>query len=339
MIKYVDAEGLAYFWEKITEGSSETWETYYDGTVTSSEKKSDVAELKSLNFAEGETWRVTWNGTEYVCETEYFNNWIWVIGNQQLGGVADTSGEPFLIGNIGSAFRCFTSADGTYTFKLEKLTRSASGGSSLNPLKGKIAAFTGDSICYGYGYAGGYAKIIGEQNNMTIQNIAVSGGTIVPVQDAFCISTSIANLRSDADYVIIDGGGNDANRTLPVGSLTVGYTDTLDTTTFAGAFENMLKAAIDRFHTAKIGYVFIHKGAGHFDSRDTSLTTSYYLVAKLACEKWGIPYCDLNTKTPALAYIDKLKTSYTYNGDGFHPNEQGYKLFYVPKITAWMKTL
>lgn len=208
-----------------------------------------------------------------------------------------------------------------------------------NPLKNKIAVFTGDSICAGAGYAGGYASIIASENNMTIQNIGVGGGTIVPQDNVFCISTSITDLRADANYVILEGGANDSDIQVPIGTLTVDYTSTLDTTTFAGAFENMLKSAIERFPTAKIGYVFVHKCANRFNSTDTSLSTSYYQVAKNACIKWGIPYCDLNSNTLPLGYITSLKTAYTANGDGYHPNEQGYRLFYVPKITKWMQSL
>ena len=207
----------------------------------------------------------------------------------------------------------------------------------VNPLKGKIVSFNGDSIAAGAGYAGGYGKIIAENNEMTYENIAVGGGTMAYVgANVHCISRTIANMRSDADYVILDGGGNDADGGVPLGALTTGYTTTLDDTTFAGAFEQMLKTAIARFPNKKIGYVFIHKCAYLFSS---SVKDSYYDIAKAACEKWGIPYCDLNTQTPPLNYIDALKTAYTSNGDGYHPNEQGYRLFYVPKITAWMKTL
>lgn len=205
-----------------------------------------------------------------------------------------------------------------------------------NPLSGKILACTGDSICAGAGYAGGYAKIIGEENGMTVQNIAVGGGTLAHTGSTFCISESIGDLRADADYVILDGGGNDADSGVSLGTISQGYNAELDNTTFIGAFETMLKAAITRFPTKKIGYIFIHKCVYLFDS---SVENSYYDAAKKCCEKWGIPYCDLNTQTLPLNYIEALRTAYTANGDGYHPNEQGYKLFYVPKITAWLKTL
>lgn len=208
---------------------------------------------------------------------------------------------------------------------------------SENPLHGKILAVTGDSVCAGAGYEGGYARIIGEENEMIVQNIGVGGGTIVHASDTFCISESVTNLRQDADYIILEGGGNDIGVT--VGSLTEGYTANLDTTVYAEAFEYMLKSAIARFPGKKIGYIFIHKCQGSgFISTDVS-DASRYLIAKKACEKWGIPYCDINTLAPPIGFIDALRTAYTNNGDGWHPNEAGYKAYYVPHITAWLKTL
>lgn len=172
---------------------------------------------------------------------------------------------------------------------------------------------------------------------MTVQNIAVGGGTIINSgSNVFCISESIPYLRSDADYILLEGGGNDADADLTLGTLSSGYNATLDTTTFAGAFETMLKSAIARFPGKKIGYILIHKCSYQFDSR---VPNSYYDMVINACEKWGIPYLDLNTLIPPLNYIPALKTAYTDEGDGYHPNAAGYNAYYVPKITAWMKTL
>lgn len=206
-------------------------------------------------------------------------------------------------------------------------------------LSGKIISFNGDSICAGAGYEGGYGKIIAEENDMIYENIAVGGGTVAYAgTNVHCISRTVNNMRSDADYIILDGGGNDADSGIPTGTLSTGYTATLDDTTFAGAFEAMLKAALERFPGKKIGYIFIHKCATGFDSRNTS-ESSFYMIAKKACEKWGIPYIDLNSEAPPLGYISSLRTAYTNQGDGYHPNEAGYRAYYVPKITAWLKTL
>lgn len=203
-----------------------------------------------------------------------------------------------------------------------------------NPLKGKIAVFTGDSICYGASYTGGYASIIGEENDMTVQNLGQNNRCIASYDNNTGIWASVADMRSDADYIILEGGVNDAGYNVPLGSITSGYDDTLDTDTFAGAFEQMLKSTILKFPGKKIGFVFITKTTPNFDSRTPN---SHYTVAIECCEKWGIPYCNLNVLSPPLRYISALESVYTT--DGIHPSEDGYRAYYVPKITAWMKTL
>ena len=207
------------------------------------------------------------------------------------------------------------------------------GNMGTNPLTGKILAANGDSICRGVGNNDiGYVDIIGTNNGMTVQNIGVGGATIATgTAVSHYISTSISDMRSDADYILLEGGVNDPDFGVSLGTLSSGYTATLDTTTFAGGFETMLKNALARFPGKKIGYIFVHK-CGNF-------STNHYNIAKQACEKWGIPYCDLNTQAPPLGYISALSQAYTNNGDGFHPNADGYNAYYVPKITAWMKTL
>jgi len=321
------------------EPSEPTYETYFDDSITVGENGISIASLADLYFADGETWRVTWDGVEYICTTTQYQGWLWTVGNQSLASTDDGINEPFLLYNYGGgAMNGNARTEGTHTLKLEKQTSSGGGGSSTNPLSGKILATTGDSIAAGAGNNGtGYPEIVASDNSMTVQNIAVGGGTVAYVNaNTFCISRSISSMRSDADFVLLEGGGNDADSAVPLGTLSSGYTATLDDTTFAGAIESMFKAALARFPDKKIGYVFIHKCASLFDSR---VSNSYYDMAKSACEKWGIPYLDLNTQVPPLNYIADLKTTYTANGDGYHPNELGYRTFYVPKITAFLNTM
>lgn len=292
-----------------------------------------------LTFTEilvvGETYRYIVNGVEKTGVAADF------YGSIVLGSYTDYNS------GTGGAFECAnnniyydTKLRTAQTVQVDRVVEGSGGGGSStdsNPLKGKIAAFTGDSICSGAGYTGGYAGIIGTDYNMTVQNIGVAEGTIVKYQNYFCISESISDLRSDADYVILEGGGNDAwygTSVIPLGTLSSGYSATLDTTTFAGAFENMLKSAIARFPNAKIGYIFPHKCIANFDMP----SGAYHTLAISALEKWGIPYLDLNIMTPPLGYIDDLKSTYTA-GDGIHPNESGYRTFYVPKIVAFMQTM
>ena len=322
------------------EPSEPTYETYFDDSITIDAYIS-IPSLSNLYFAEGETWRVTWDGTEYICQTQIYEGWLWTVGNQSLASTDDGVNEPFLLYNYGSgAMNGNARSGGTHTLKLEKQTSSGGGGGggSTNPLSGKILSTTGDSIAAGAGNNGtGYPEIVASDNSMTVQNVAVGGGTVAYVNaNTFCISRSISSMRSDADFVLLEGGGNDADSGVPLGTLSSGYTATLDDTTFAGAIESMFKAALARFPDKKIGYVFIHKCASGYDSR---VPNSYYDMAKSACEKWGIPYLDLNTQVPPLNYIADLKSTYTANADGYHPNELGYRTFYVPKITAFLNTM
>lgn len=222
-----------------------------------------------------------------------------------------------------------------------------------NPLLGKKLSVNGDSICYGAGYTGGYAKIIGENNNMIVQNIAVSGGTIAAEQyhsssgnARHWICRTIENMDIDADYAILEGGINDTALSVPLGVLTSDYNGTFDDTTFYGAFESMLKQLITRFEGKKIGYIAVHQILKSFRAINEK-ENSYYWAAKVCCEKWGVPFLDLNSLCPPFNYFDEasgtelysLKTTYTHNGDGWHPNEEGYKKYYVPKIEAWLRTL
>lgn len=321
-------------------GGGDSGETTYVNVIPE-QTFTPTADYTALTVSEilidGQTYRYMVNGVEKTGTATLTN------GSIILGSYAEYAD------GTGGAFECLNNA--VYydtklrtetTIKVDKVVESGGGGGSsstyYNPLKGKIAAFTGDSLCYGAGYTGGYAKIIGEDNSMTVQNIGVSEGTVVKYSNRFCISESIPNLREDADYVILEGGGNDAwygEQVIPLGTMTSGYDDTLDTTTFAGAFESMVKNTINRFPGKKIGYIFPHKGVPNFSS---TISGGYYHMIIDILEKWGIPYFDNNVLCPPLGYVDALKNTYTI-GDGVHPNELGYRTFYAPQIAAWMKTL
>lgn len=220
-------------------------------------------------------------------------------------------------------------------------------------LFGKTITFNGDSICAGAGYRGGYGKIIAERNGMIYENIAVGGATVAGEtyyassgKPRHWISRTVCNMNPEADYAILEGGVNDASLQLPLGQLTAGYDAPLDDTTFYGAFESMLKQLVARFAGKKIGYIAVHKMDVHFSSLGDP-ETDFYHAAGRCCEKWGVPFCDLNVACPPFAFFEEdgdpalfaLRQAYTKNGDGWHPNEAGYKAYYCDKIEAWLKTL
>lgn len=216
-----------------------------------------------------------------------------------------------------------------------------------NKLTGKIISFIGDSICAGH-YVdpektqkmGGYGKIIAERNGMIYENLGVHGATITSNTGKHCISTSIENMRADADYIILEGGVNDASLNVALGNITSDYTSDFDITTFAGAFEHMLKTAILRYPGKKIGYIFTHKISPRYLVTDIyGAEETHYTIAKKCCEKWGVSYVDLNAISPLSRYIEPLKNAYTNNQDGWHPNEEGYRKYYCDPIEQWLLNL
>ncbi|CEQ01220.1 putative lysophospholipase [[Clostridium] sordellii] len=177
---------------------------------------------------------------------------------------------------------------------------------------------------------------------MIYENISVGGGTITSETyldskvARHWISRTISKMRPDADYIILEGGVNDASLNVPLGIITPDYTSKLDDTTYCGAFESMLKQTLEKYPEKKIGYIIVHKMTKNYDSRYSG---NFYYKSKEICEKWGVPYLDLNIECPPLNYIPSLKKVYTHNGDGWHLTELGYKKYYVDKIVSWLESL
>lgn len=97
-----------------------TYETYFDDSIMVEDGIS-IASLADLYFADGETWRVTWDGVEYICTPEVYQGWLWTVGNQSLASTDDGVNEPFLLYNYGGgAMNGNTRTGGTHTLKLEK---------------------------------------------------------------------------------------------------------------------------------------------------------------------------------------------------------------------------
>ena len=237
-------------------------------------------------------------------------------------------------------------------YSLHDEIHSISESGFVNPLKGKIVSFNGDSICYGHGYAGGYGKIIAERNNMIYENVGMNGSSITKgltdssgnKRNVLC--ESVANMRIDADYVILEGGINDAfdwksGKFTKIGSITQDYSSPLDTTTFCGALETYLKTAKERFSGKKIGYIIVHRMTGQSYPWGTQSENSFTQIRELiiqACQKYSIPYCDLFNQG-LNTNLDFMRTAYTDKGDGVHPNKEGYEKFYCDVIESFMMSL
>lgn len=223
------------------------------------------------------------------------------------------------------------------------------GGSSL---AGKKIAYNGDSIAEsrlatGNTYNGGaYPKIIADLTDGTYENRAHGGGILASaVGDggsaaARYVVTDVPNMADDADLVCFEGGINDYWRQVPLGDYAESdYSNTPDTTTICGALESIFRQAKSKWIGKPIVFVITHKIKSTVYIPNTAGYTWMQVHEKIVgiCKKYAIPYYDAFDESGLSAYDDAQNTAFlTSNAsgtpDGCHPNENGYKKYYVPQL-------
>ena len=207
---------------------------------------------------------------------------------------------------------------------------------SLGPYKDKTIVAFGDSVLAGWGWKEGTGIIqpLKEKyTDATWINKAESGANMAVTSSPAHtpIVTQIKNYTGAADAIIFDGGVNDKNNGLPIGSIETNYDASYNTSTFCGALERSLQYIMDRYPLAVKLYIIPHSFG-----KNNSLLDSIYEKAIEICKKWNMPYLDMRTYSQ-IAMTSANKEAYTYNpnskkGDGVHPNETWYRTFYCPVI-------
>lgn len=212
-----------------------------------------------------------------------------------------------------------------------------------NPYKNKTIVAFGDSILAGWGWKEGTGIIQPLKEKYTDAvwiNKAESGANMAVTSNPSHtpIVTQIKNYTGAADAIIFDGGVNDINSSIPVGSIESGYDASYNTRTFCGALESALQHIMDRYPLAVKLYIIPHSFA-----KDNSYVDSIYSKAIEICKKWNMPCLDMRTYSQ-IAMTSANKEAYTYNpnskkGDGVHPNETWYRTFYSPVIDQKLRNL
>ena len=239
-----------------------------------------------------------------------------------------------------------------------------------NKLFGKTAIWNGDSICRGADDRGNWATRIAAKNSMIYKNYAVGGGTVAENlpktksgNDRHSVSATLDLMYEeypDADYVIFDGGTNDAdllgNAYLGVEKTRLGSYDPVDFSgdydrdTFIGALESVFYRATKYWAGKKIGYIIPQKMKENKVGIDIFYNRRLYFNCAIdICRKWGIPYidlwntCYLNPMLPWMFDITKTKEeiieeNICFYVDGQHLSSRGYDVT-ADIINSWLMTL
>ncbi len=244
-------------------------------------------------------------------------------------------------------------------------------------LENKTALFIGDSIAAGwrdtgYGHAnysssGGWSLRLQKNYQMQVTPAAQPGQSLTVIDRRGHIVEQLHKYkRGSYDYVILQGGfndcmgentpGNNNMAAIPkLGTVSQSFkVEDFDTTTFSGAFEELLYYAVNYFPTAKIGFIVTYQTPkseyggitdGIKKTPEGYTQADYFKRQMELCDKWKVPYLDLwdgtahDGKKFSGDVIDVSGTSHFPGGsDHIHLSTAGYDVI-TPYIARWMVEL
>ena len=217
-----------------------------------------------------------------------------------------------------------------------------------NPLKlmdfaGKKITILGDSITYGVGSTGsnnGYAKLLGDILDATIENKGVSGTTFcegAEQKDGSPAYSQINNLRSyngTTDYFIVALGANDWTLSNNGDGIKLGTLGSTDTTTIYGAVNVYCQILTEKFKDTNTKIYFstptISRSVVNFSS---TITNNWGYTLRDICKAitetaktYDIPTFDMNLHS-GIYYNSASDNNVSETmQDGVHPNDAGHTL-------------
>lgn len=219
-----------------------------------------------------------------------------------------TTSECYAVISVGTGYNAFVTAgsSGDYTDYIEQLPpyvqltnvdNLAPVINTQNVLNGKKYVALGDSFTHGdfinapeddYHIEGGiydgqlkvYPYIIGNRDNMVVDNLAANGMTITQINDEWTnyLSDSVlSQIPSDVDYITIKLGINDdaSHHEANIGNI-----NSTSRQTYYGAWNYVMNYLITNFPNAKIG-IIVSNGISQLD---------YVTPVIEIAHKWGVPY-------------------------------------------------
>jgi lysophospholipase L1-like esterase len=178
----------------------------------------------------------------------------------------------------------------------------------------------GDSITYGYLTTKTFHEYLKQMMILnTVNNYGIIGSKIAS-SDADSMNMRYGSMDANADIVLVFGGTNDYNYSIPLGT----NTDTTNTT-FYGALKILIEGLINKYPTKCI--VFLtplqrnYNSTGGMGANSAGFTLLQYVDAiKEMCGKYSIPVFDLYRNLG----ISTLNL-FNFTTDGLHPDANGHK--------------
>ncbi len=203
----------------------------------------------------------------------------------------------------------------------------------------KTALFLGDSISYGAADAGrSWAWRMSNSLGFKADNQSVNGWAISTSRQSRIINELKGVKYNTYDYVIMEGGTNDAWDSAQVGVVSNSYDPKdFDITTFAGGLEELFYNAYQRFPGARFGFIITYKMPLATDKGNVAYMEPIANISIDICKKWNVAYLDLyhdDYVNNILLEVDTLN----YLIDTVHPSVAAYDRL-SPYIEQWFKTL
>ncbi len=203
----------------------------------------------------------------------------------------------------------------------------------------KTALFLGDSISYGAADAGrAWAWRMSNSLGFTADNQSVNGWAISTSRQNRIINELKKVKYNSYDYVIMEGGTNDAWDKAEVGAVSSSYDPKdFDITTFAGGLEELFYNAYQRFPGARFGFIITYKMPLATDKGNVSQMEDIANISIEICKKWNVAYLDLYHDDYVNNELLQVHTT-NYLNDTVHPSVAAYDRL-SPYIEQWFKTL
>ena len=261
--------------------------------------------------------------------------------------------------NLAQMARCdyYTESWAHVIFTVDNFNLYGSNDAGEFPLEGKSIVAFGDSIVAGHKYeTASFVDFVAQKEGMNVQKkYAINGASIMEYNSygGMILTKQIENADASLapDYVIFDGGTNDAEY-LVNNQDKFGDKDSTDTTTFAGAFRATIQALKEKYPSAKLVYVAVHK----LGARDADVQAKLHELELAICEDMGVNVSNIYDDTTLDTSDADMKAKYSFdslsnagvpqsgtdgagtNATGTHPNFKAIEEFYVPTVSATLRT-